>query len=207
MGVMGEVRRRGRPRSATADQAILEATRELLVENGYAGLSMEGVAARTGVGKPTVYRRWPSKGALVAEAVQHGFLAATPGRSVDPPDTGDVEDDVRQWLRGYAALAAGPRHTPLVLALTAAAAENPQDAEVLYQQLTGPRHEALVARLRRGVDAGQVRADADLDAVADAVTGALLYQLLTGNAAASERRAAALLDILLGGLRTGPGEA
>ncbi|NUP24049.1 MAG: TetR/AcrR family transcriptional regulator [Streptomyces sp.] len=202
---MEEVRRRGRPRSATAHRAILEATRELLIENGYAALSMEGVAARTGVGKPTVYRRWPSKGALVADAVNHGFLDAAPGHAVDPPDTGDIENDLRQWLCGYAALAADPRHSPLVLALTAAAAENPQDAEVLYRQLTGPRHTALVERLRRAVDAGQVRADVDLDAVADAVTGALLYQLLTGNAAESERRSAGLVDILLGGLRAATG--
>ncbi|WP_078942523.1 TetR/AcrR family transcriptional regulator C-terminal ligand-binding domain-containing protein [Streptomyces viridochromogenes] len=66
---------------------------------------------------------------------------------------------------------------------------------------SGPRREALVERQRRAVDAGQVGAGADLDAVADAVTGAFLHQLLTGNAAASERRAAALVDILLGGRR------
>ncbi|MFJ8023534.1 TetR/AcrR family transcriptional regulator [Streptomyces sp. NPDC096311] len=201
---MGEVRRRGRPRSATADQAILEATRELLVENGYARLSMEGVAARTGVGKPTVYRRWRSKGALVADAVRDGLLSTTPGRDLAPPNTGNAEQDLRAWLHRYTLVATDPRNVPLALALTAAAAENPHDAEVLYQQLTGPQHAALVERLRSAADSGQLRADADVEAVADAVIGAVLFQLLTGNAAASPQRADALFDILLAGLRPAP---
>ncbi|MFG2940334.1 TetR/AcrR family transcriptional regulator [Streptomyces sp. NPDC048282] len=201
---MGEVRRRGRPRDAAADLAILEATRELLIENGYARLSMEGVAARTGVGKPTVYRRWPSKGALVADALRHSFLAMAPGHAVAPPDTGDIERDLRTWHDAYTRITTDPRNAPLVLALTAAAAESPDDADVLYKQLSGPQHQALTDRLRAAADAGQLRADVDpegLDAVADALIGALLYQLLRGNAAASERRASALVDILLAGLR------
>lgn len=195
---MGEVRRRGRPRSATVDQTILEATRELLVENGYARLSMEGVAARSGVGKPTLYRRWSSKPVLVAD-VLHMLLATAPGHAV-VTDTGDIEHDLRAWLLEFTRIATDPETAPLVLALTAAAAESPQDAEVLYQHVTGPQHDALIQRLRSAVDAGRLRADADLEAVVDALVGALLYQLLTGKAAAAGRRASALLDILLAGL-------
>ncbi|MFG2943468.1 TetR/AcrR family transcriptional regulator [Streptomyces sp. NPDC048282] len=201
---MGEARRRGRPRDATADLAILEATRDLLIENGYARLSMEGVAARTGVGKPTVYRRWPSKGALVADALHHSLLATAPGHAATPPDTGDIERDLRTWHAAYTRITTDPRTVPLVLALTAAAAESPDDAEVLYRQLSGPQHRALTDRLRAAADAGQLRADIDLedlDAVADALIGALLYQLLRGNVVTSGRRASALVDILLAGLR------
>ncbi|NBM18526.1 TetR/AcrR family transcriptional regulator [Streptomyces sp. GC420] len=199
---MGEERQRGRPRSAAMHQAILEAVRELLVRDGYARLSMEGVAARAGVGKPTLYRRWPSKGALVAETVRESFLSAAPGAGVVPLDTGDVEQDLRSWLRRQAVSAADPGNASLILALTAAAAENPHDAEDLYRRLTGPWCTPLVHRLRAGVDAGQLRPDADLEAVADALVGALLFQLLTGSASAAEQRAIGLLDALLTGLRS-----
>ncbi|MFI7275709.1 TetR/AcrR family transcriptional regulator [Streptomyces sp. NPDC049879] len=201
---MAEENRRGRPRAAGTDLAILRAARELLVERGYARLSMEGVAARAGVGKPTVYRRWPSKGALVADAVRSVPVPQDADPGAGPADTGDVEADLRGWLRAVAAVTTAPDHAALVLALTAAAAENPDDAASLYRRLSGPQHEALVARLRAGADAGQLRPDADLEAVADALTGALLYQLLTGNAAQAERRSSALLDTLLTGIRTAP---
>ncbi|MEK8143385.1 helix-turn-helix domain-containing protein [Streptomyces sp. M10(2022)] len=109
---MGEARRPGRPRNATADLAILEATRDLIIENGYARLSMEGVAARTGVGKPTVYRRWSSKGALVADALRHSILAAAPGHAAAPPDTGDIERDLRAWHHEYTRVTADPGNVP-----------------------------------------------------------------------------------------------
>ncbi|WP_461065396.1 TetR/AcrR family transcriptional regulator [Streptomyces pseudoechinosporeus] len=187
--------RRGRPRSTTVHRAILQATRDLLIENGYARLSMDRVATRAGVGKQTVYRRWPSKAPLVAEAVLDG--ARTPG----PPDTGDVHRDLRTWLYGLVAFLADPRHAALIRALAAAAAEDAEDAEALFQRLTGPQRETLVRRLRAGAEAGQVRADADLDAVADALTGALVYQVLARNDPVSVRRADGLLDVITLGLR------
>ncbi|MGW7295954.1 TetR/AcrR family transcriptional regulator [Streptomyces xiamenensis] len=191
---MSEVSRRGRPRSPATEQAILTATRELLIENGYARLSMERVAARTGVGKPTLYRRWSSKGELVAATVAHDLLSAV------PPDTGDVEHDLRDWLRAQARSVSAPRNAPLVLALIAAAAESPQDAETLYGRITGPQRAVLLRRLRGGVAEGTLRGGADWEAVADALTGSLMYQLLTGAADAAERRALALFDALLTGL-------
>ncbi|MFE3826884.1 TetR/AcrR family transcriptional regulator [Streptomyces sp. NPDC059092] len=187
---------RGRPRSTSAHRAILDATRDLLAENGYARLSIDRVAARAEVGKQTVYRRWPSKAPLVAEAVLDGSHA--PG----PADTGDVHRDLRAWLYGLVAFMADPRNAALIRALTAAAAEDPHDAEALYERLTGPQREELVQRLRAGAEAGQVRADADLDAVADALVGALLYQTLAGNDSLSLRRADGLFDVITRGLRT-----
>jgi AcrR family transcriptional regulator len=186
--------RLGRPRSAVAHDAILSAVRELLVESGYADVSMDRVAARAGVGKQTVYRRWPSKAPLVADAV----LDAWPGGSVALPDNGDVAEDLTVWLDGQGAVLAAPQHAALGRALAAAAADNLDDGDALYRQLTGPQHDAVIARLRIGVQTGQVRADADLAAVADAVIGVILFRMLTE--ASPVRDFAGLVDVLVRGM-------
>jgi AcrR family transcriptional regulator len=187
--------RLGRPRSTAAHGAILAATRQLLSEKGYAEVSMERVAARAGVGKQTVYRRWASKAPLVAEAV----LSAYRGAATDLPDSGDLAADLRSWLSGYTAFLAAPANAALVRALAAAAADDPQDGETLYRQLTGPQHEAIRERFRRGVQAGQVRADADLEAAAEAVIGVTLYRMLTPGDL--DRRFDGLVDVLIAGIK------
>ncbi len=196
---MGE-ERRGRPRSASVHQAILRAARELLAEEGYARLSMDRVAARAGVGKQTLYRRWPSKAPLVAEAVLDSAWPA----AAFPADTGDVRRDLRHWLHGQAGFLASPQNAVLIRALAAAAAAEPGDAQALYEQLTGPGRDMLVKRLRAGVSAGQLRPGADLDAAADALTGALIYQVLAGDSTGiTAQRADGLLDVIMSGLRAG----
>src|SRR5437588_13131394 len=107
---------RGRPRNADTDSAILAATCELLVDNGYGRLSMEAVAARSGVGKPTLYRRWSSKAALVADAVVAILSADAPAAAMALPYTGEVDRDLRDWLDAFAGLAADPLKAALVLA-------------------------------------------------------------------------------------------
>jgi AcrR family transcriptional regulator len=192
--------RRGRPRSELIHHAILEATRDLLIENGYARLSMDRVAARAGVGKQTVYRRWPSKAPLVTDAI---LDSARPAGAALPPDTGDIHRDLRVWLQGQADFLAVPRNASLVRALAAAAADDPDDAEALYRQLTGPGRDGLLARLRAAAEAGQIRAESDLDAAADALTGAVMYRVLAGGTTGTSRlRADGLLDIIMSGLRT-----
>ena len=191
--------RRGRPRSPQVHAAILDATRALLVEKGYADVSMDRVASRAGVGKQTLYRRWPSKAQLVAEAVMDAHHS---GGSFALPDTGDVAADLRDWLLRYADAVAPPQNAALVRAL-AAAAEDLRDGEALYRQLTGPQHNAVMQRLRLAIDAGQVRADTDVEAVADALIGTIVYRVLarpttTGDAA---RHADGLIDALIAGVR------
>ncbi|MEU9064412.1 TetR/AcrR family transcriptional regulator [Streptomyces sp. NPDC048430] len=199
---MDEVRRPGRPRDAARDETILEAARDVLLRDGYAGLSMEKVAAAARVGKPTVYRRWSSKAALVADAVLRSFLAAVPG--TEPPGrpaTGDTTQQLTAWFRAYAASVCDPHHAAMIRALIAAAAESPHDADNLYRHHTRAQYETLVTCLRAGVADGEFRADADLEAVADALIGSVLYQLLTRTDHASPGRAENLLHILLAGLR------
>lgn len=161
--------RPGRPRSAAAHEAILDATRALLIEGGYAGVSMDKVAANAGVGMQTVYRRWPSKAPMVAEAVMQAYAVA----DFTLPDTGDTVEDLRTWMHEYATLSATTENVALVRALAAAAAEDLQDRDTLYRQLTGRFHDALKQRLQIGISRGQVRPDADIEAAADALIGAL----------------------------------
>ncbi|MBF4134256.1 TetR/AcrR family transcriptional regulator [Streptomyces albidoflavus] len=201
---MDEVRRPERPRDAARDDALLDAARQVLLRDGYAGLSMEKVAALAGVGKPTLYRRWPSRAALVADAVLHSFLASVPGSPVPGPHVSGSQR-LADWFRAYAASVGDPRHAAMVLALTAAAAESPHAAESLYRQHTRGQYESLVGHLRAGVASGEFRADADLEAVADALIGSVLHQLLTRTEQAAPARAEHLLQLLLAGLRA-PGE-
>ncbi|NEA98985.1 TetR/AcrR family transcriptional regulator [Streptomyces sp. SID13726] len=191
----------GRPRDPAVHRAILEATRDLLVEQGYRVLTMDRVATRAGVGKQTVYRRWPSKAPLVAEAVLDGFRLHQP---VEPPDTGDLDADLTVWLRQREAFMAAPHLVELVRALAIATAEDPDAADALHLRLTRPERDRLVARLRAGVEAGQVDADADLEAAVDALIGSIVYRILTRvPAEEAVRRGEGLLGILLAGIRKG----
>lgn len=190
--------RTGRPRSAAAHTAILRAARELIVESGYAKLSMDRVAVRAGVGKQTVYRRWPSKAAMVADAVFDQLSRTDPTL---PQTTEDVDRDLRIWLHQQVKFQATPENAALVRALTAAAADNVADADALYQQLTGPLREELLARLRAAVGRGQLRANADLDAVVDAITAAVTFPLLVGSVGPSLARADGLIDVIMSGIR------
>jgi AcrR family transcriptional regulator len=188
-------RQRGRPRSAHAHQAILESARDLLTSSGYEQTTMEAIAAQAGVGKQTVYRRWPSKAAVVAEAVLAGHLAAAPA---PPAETGDVAADLRTWLQKQFQRLDDPADAALLRGLAAAAADSDTIAARLYEHLTGPARAQLVHRLAIGVQRGQLRPDADLEAAAEAVLGTLLYRALARRPAYPA--ADGLLDILLDGM-------
>lgn len=105
------------------------------------------------------------------------------------------------WFRAYAASVGNPHHAAMIRALVAAAAESPHDAQTLYRHHTQERYTAVPSCLRAGVADGEFRADAVLEAVADALIGSVLYRLLTRTEHASPERAERLLDLLLAGLR------
>lgn len=190
--------RGGRPRDAQLDHAILEATRELLRVDSYAKLSMESVAARAQVGKKTLYRRWPSKAPLVADAVLDAY-----GRdgAFDVSDTTNIRADLQSWLVEHAEFIADPSNAALIRALIAAAASNPSDNNALYERLSAPQHAGLMTRLRHAAEKGELRPEADLDAIATALIGILLLDVLTRTttSAARETRYGGLLDAILQG--------
>jgi AcrR family transcriptional regulator len=158
----------GRPRSAASHQAILGATLELLAEKGMAGMSMDAVAARAGVSKATIYRRWRSKEELVEELLDN-LLAL-----VRPIDTGDPRRDFVET--GRAAVAAGGPGIKLLPALAGEAVVNPAFGEVFREKLVRPRQAQIRSFLERAVEAGELRADADLDFFADLAFGTVIFR-------------------------------
>ncbi len=158
---------------------------------------MESVAVRAQVGKKTLYRRWPSKAALVAAAVLDAYGR---GGSFGVPDTGDIRADLQSWLIEHAEFIADLSNAALIRALVAAAASSPSDNNALYERLSAPQHSGLMTRLRDGAASGELRADADLDAVANALIGTLLLEVLTQPSVDEQgTRFDGLLDAILQG--------
>jgi AcrR family transcriptional regulator len=166
-----ETRRPGRPRSPEAHAAILRAALELAVEGGLRGLSMEAIAARAGVGKATIYRRWKSKEELFVEAI--ASIALNP----EVPDTGSVRGD----FEAASAAAVGrmaPEAFRVLPRLMADAADDPELLEALQAALVRPRRAAIGAVLRRGIERGELRADIDVDLISDMLMGPLIARVL-----------------------------
>ncbi|KAA0115233.1 TetR/AcrR family transcriptional regulator [Mycolicibacterium sp. P9-22] len=195
-----EHKQTGRPRSAAVDDAILQATRSLLVDGGYAEISIDRVAAHAGVGKQTVYRRFPSKAPMVAAAVQDVYAHAG---YLELTDTGDLIADLRAWLRGVARFISKRENAALLRALIAAAAANPNQSDELYWQITELLHRGVVSRLEAAAAIGEIRSDADLTATADALIGSTLYRMLSESLGVNKTiaRFDGLVEVLCAGLR------
>jgi AcrR family transcriptional regulator len=166
--------RRGAVRSEAARRAILQATARLFAARGYDHLTIEGVAAEAGVGKQTIYRWWPSKGALVADCLLEGLLL--PDR-FSPPDTGDIRADLVTWLDEVLGLLGTPLGDALLRSLIAAAAENADVGRRLRESLGASS--SLTERLEAAVAGSELRSDAPLVAIGDALVGALILRALS----------------------------
>lgn len=195
-----EHKQTGRPRSAAVDDAILQATRSLLVDGGYAEISIDRVAAYAGVGKQTVYRRFPSKAPMVAAAVQDVYAHAG---YLELADTGDLVADLRAWLRGTARFISKRENAALLRALIAAAAASPHQSDELYREITELQHRGVVSRLEAAAAIGEIRSDADLNATADALIGSTLYRMLSESLGVNKTiaRFDGLIEVLCAGLR------
>ncbi len=166
---------RGRPRDPEADQAILQATLKLLTEHGYAGLSVESVAAEASVGKTTIYRRYATKEELVAAAV--GALKDELG---PPPDTGDTRADIVEMIgRSVEKLERGPGFA-MIGALLVEERRNPRLIDLFRERIIRPRRDDVITMLQRGVQRGHIRPDADLEVAAHAILGAILANHILG---------------------------
>ncbi|MGW8377288.1 TetR/AcrR family transcriptional regulator [Streptomyces sp. ODS28] len=161
-----------RRRGAELERAILDATLEALGEVGWSALTMEGVATRARTGKAAVYRRWPSKAELVAEALYSGL----PGVSV-PPDSGDLRADLIELCRRMLSA----MYSQSGCALRAVLDEcDRTEAERFHELIMGgvvqPGKQVMSDVVRRGIERGQVRADATGELVADVLPAMMMYR-------------------------------
>ena len=188
-----------RPRSAESHAAILQAALELVVEGGLRGTTIEGIAARAGVGKATIYRRWKTKEELFSEALR--------GIAIPLPDSdrGSLREDV------LALTAFNLEHMPRKVALLmprlmVEAADDPELFAVMREVLVEPRRNVLKAILRRAIARGELRGDLDLEDVVDLLIGPLIYEILITGAdmPTVSKLPARILDMALEGLAPRP---
>jgi AcrR family transcriptional regulator len=186
---------RGRRRSQRSHDAIISATQELLLERGYADLTIEGIAARAGVGKQTIYRWWPSRAALVLEA----YLAGEEAVPL-PAESRSVRDDVCALLGWLIAVLAEPTGGPVVAGLISDLQHDADLARGFRRHVVPARREAMLAALQRGRARGEIRQDADLELAVDALHGAVFYRLLLSGEPLDDAFVDRLADQTLAGL-------
>ena len=186
---------RGRRRSERSHAAIVRATQDLLVERGYRELTIEGVAARAGVGKQTIYRWWPSRAALVLEA----YLAGSEALPL-PPESSSVREDVRALIGWLADVLAQPIGGRVVAGLVADLQHDPDLAAGFQREVVPARRSAMRAALERGRDRGEIDAGADLGVAVDQLHGAVFYRVLLSGEPLDARFAERLAEQTLKGL-------
>ncbi|OWA09375.1 TetR family transcriptional regulator [Streptomyces sp. CS113] len=183
-------------RKERSRQAILAAARALVAEEPYEKVTLEAIAARAGVGKQTIYRRWPSKSAVVVAALL-ALSEDADGQSVTLPDTGDLRADLVLVLRATVEEFADPSFDKLIRALNTEIANDPALAAEYRAKLAGPLDEAKKARLRSAREAGQLAPDADLDLVLDMLYAPLFVRWLHRSGPLTPAYADALVDATL----------
>jgi AcrR family transcriptional regulator len=182
-------------RSERSRRAILTAAADLVHEVGYRKLTIEAIAARAGVGKQTIYRWWPSKGAVVLDA----FLAAASQgpEGLALPDTGDVRADMRGVLRAIVTELADPRLSATSRALTIDMQGDPDLADGMLERLLGPQFAAIADRLRSAQAAGQLHPDVDMSVAVEMFIGPPYHRWLLQTGPLTEAYADTVTDLAL----------
>ncbi|URN14906.1 MULTISPECIES: TetR/AcrR family transcriptional regulator [Streptomyces] len=195
--------RPGRPRSAAADAAILEATRAALVELGWSGLSMGDVAARAGVAKTTLYRRWPGKNELVVDAVAVLF------DELELPDLGSLAADVESVVRQFAALLERPEARTALMAVVAEATRDEPLRERIRVSIVDRQKRLVLQGRARAQARGELPApeedragapDPADDLIFDVIAGTVVHRALVSGLPVDEEWVRRLTTLLLGGL-------
>lgn len=184
-------KRPGRPRSADCDQAILAAATAELIEHGYFGLSIESVAARAGVAKTTIYRRWPGKDELVLAAISQvkGPLPRPPGVSVRADLLHILEGMRLRWLDSD--------HGKLMQRLAADGLARPDIYRQFREQVVAPRQQVVFDVLRRGAERGEIRADYDEAWINEMLVSPLVVTSLTHRPRVSKAQVEFIVDVVM----------
>jgi AcrR family transcriptional regulator len=187
----------GRPRDARHDEAILAATLEILKEQGYGGLTIERVATTAGVGRPTIYRRWRSKAALVVAALVQSSRLAMP-----EPDTGSLREDLIALQRHQVELMNGADTRRVTAGLIADLATDPELAEIYVIRYLAPRRETVWTVLQRGVERGELDRDVDFAFVYDLLVGPLFMRAVVWGQPLAPDAAERTTDVVLAAFAT-----
>ncbi|MQY08926.1 TetR/AcrR family transcriptional regulator [Actinomadura macrotermitis] len=192
--------RRPERRSEESANAVIRAAMELCQEVGYRKLSIEGIAARAGVGKNTIYRWWPSKAAVLLDG-----LLSTWRVDASFPDTGDFAADIKAQMTAAARLLGDPDVLPHYRALIGEAQHDPELHQALWDRFIGHLAGAAVERIKAAQRAGQIRADADPVLVTELLYGAAYYRMLLTPRAVDAGHVSAVIDLALAGLAPSQG--
>jgi AcrR family transcriptional regulator len=184
------------PRAARSKQAILDATRELLAETGDVGsLTVEAVAARSGVAKTTIYRRWRDKWELALDAVMIDILPAF----AEPVDVGDTRKELITFVdaarKNLSTLPSGPA----MQGLASQIATEPELGRVYREQVVEPRREQLRPVVERGIARGDLRPDIDVRLVHELLVGPIFYRLLFSGGPIDRKLSVRIVDAILDG--------
>lgn len=195
MGNTAGARTGGRVRSDAARADVLRASAEILEERGYGRMTIEGVAARSGVAKSTIYRWWRSRAELAMDA-----YAEAVARRMPEPDTGAVETDLVEFVTELYRVTEFPVRAQALRGMMAEAQLDPEFARH-FREWVGTRRAVVAGILARGVDRGELAADIDLDRATDHLFGLFWYRLLVEHSAVRPDQAAGDIAQLLTGLR------
>lgn len=167
--------RGGRPRSERAHQAILTAAREILIEQGFAAMRLEHVAARAGVGKATIYRRWPSK-----EALAQDLLTQLAGPHIAVADTGNTRDELLASVVNPMRAVSKTDFGPVIRAMLSQIASNPRVGDPFRATVVEARRGEIAKVIERGIARGDLRADADPGVATELLVGPVYFRLMFG---------------------------
>ena len=191
--------KRGRPRQLSVRDAVLAGAGQLLLQAGIKGFSIEGVARLSGASKVTIYKWWPSKGALALD----GFYTVV-SPSIDTTLTGDVEQDLVTQVSTVLALFRDTAIGPILAGLISEAQRDPELRAAIRERWLEPRRLCGVAILKASQVAGHVRPDIDPTTVLDQIYGPIYLRLLVGHAPLTDDLAATLVRTILSGVLVAP---
>lgn len=188
-----DLAKRGRPRCAETHDRILCSCKDMLNEVGFADTTIEAIAARAGVGKTTIYRRWRDKGALAMDCLLECYKNTAPR-----PFTASAREDLTAVLHDIVAVIKGPSGPVLKSVVTACQDDEPL-REALHVFING-RREAIACHLKRAQEMGELRRDLCIEATIDMFFGPIFYRLLLGYGELDNRFIDALVDQVFRGV-------
>ncbi|HWD03458.1 MAG TPA: TetR/AcrR family transcriptional regulator [Amycolatopsis sp.] len=180
------------PRSRRVHDATLRATRELLAEGGLAAATVDAIAARSGVSKATIYKHWPSRTAVAAEA-----FGGMMGDALPLPDTGSAVGDFTAQVRQVSAFYATQ---PVFAQLLASCVTDPSGSPYFRKFFLAGRREAIATLWQRAIDRGEANPDVDVETATDLVFGPLIFRLMSGHRPLTPEEADKVTAAALGGL-------